>query len=71
MTPAQPTAAQQIAAINSELLKAFAQKHDAEAAVKKADETIVALRNALAGVQLGQQAAAEAVPPAPAAPPAA
>jgi hypothetical protein len=50
---------QAITNIRDALLKAFVEKAEAEAAVKKADETITALRNVLAGVPVGQQVAAE------------
>jgi hypothetical protein len=46
-------AANQIDQLKSQLLDAFVQKAVAEAALKTADEKIVAIRNVLAGVGLG------------------
>jgi hypothetical protein len=46
-------AANQIDQLKSQLLDAFVQKAAAEAALKTADEKIVAIRNVLAGVGLG------------------
>jgi hypothetical protein len=46
-------AANQIDQLKSQLLDAFVQKAAAEAAIKAADEKIVAIRNVLAGVGLG------------------
>lgn len=59
------TAAQKITAINEQLLAALCKKADAEATIAQCDDQIKALRNVLAGVQIGQQLAAESVPPAP------
>jgi hypothetical protein len=46
-------AANQIDQLKAQLLDAFVQKAAAEAAIKAADEKIVAIRNVLAGVGLG------------------
>lgn len=47
----------QVAQMKDQLLAALCQKADAEAQVRKFDETIVSLRNALTGIQVVQQAA--------------
>lgn len=53
------SAAQQIQNLTNSLNVAYTQKADAEASVKDAEQKILAIRNVLAGVQLGQKLAAE------------
>lgn len=52
-------ASQQINQLKESLLQALVEKADAESKIKKCDETIVGVRNVLAGIPLGQQVAAE------------
>lgn len=52
------TAQQQIDALKQQLLEAYVQR-------EQADQRIKSIRDALAGVALGQQLAAEALPPTP------
>lgn len=56
-------ASQQIQQIQQKLSQAFAEKADAETRVKECEKTIIALRNVLAGVVLGQQLAVETSKP--------
>lgn len=56
-------ASDQIKRIQEQLTQAFVEKADAEAKIKEADKTIIALRNVLAGVVLGQQLAVETTKP--------
>lgn len=51
----QPTAAQQVKAITEQLNAAYARKQEAEDMVETEKRTITALRNVLAGLQLGMQ----------------
>lgn len=51
----QPTAAQQVKAITEQLNAAYARKQEAEDMVETEKKTIAALRNVLAGLQLGMQ----------------
>ena len=51
----QPSAAEQIQALNQALTSAFIKKHEAEGTVADSDKTITAIRNLLAGVQMGQK----------------
>lgn len=53
------TATSTVSNIRDTLLKAYIDKAEAEATVAKSNEAIVALRNVLAGIPLGQQIAAE------------
>jgi len=48
-------ASQQVNQFNSALSAAFVRRDDAKSAVESAEKEIVALRNVLAGVGLGQQ----------------
>jgi hypothetical protein len=57
-------ASQQIQQITQKLTQALVEKADAEAKVKESEQTIIALRNVLAGIGLGQQLAAETAKPA-------
>lgn len=59
-------ASQQIQQITQKLTQALVEKADAEAKVKENEATIIALRNVLAGIGLGQQLAAETAQPSPA-----
>jgi len=48
-------ASQQVNQLNSALTQALVRKVDAEAAAQAADKEIVAIRNVLAGVGVGQE----------------
>lgn len=50
---------QQIQQLNQQLTQAFVQKEEAHLRLAEAEKNIVALRNVLAGVGLGQKLAAE------------
>lgn len=65
MQQQQPTAAQTVDAMQANLTKAFVERHDAESVIKRCDETITAIRNVLAGVQVGQKLSQEQAAPAP------
>lgn len=56
-------AADQVEQLKSQLLEAYVQKENGEAAVKAASEKITAIRNVLAGIPLGEAVAAEAKSP--------
>lgn len=58
------TVSQQITFLKEQLLTALCQKVDAEAALEKAQENVVAIRNALTGIQIAQQATPEHTPTA-------
>ena len=71
----QVPASAQIEQLRSQLTAAFVRKEEAQATIIEADKQIVAIRNVLAGVGLGQQliieqqaAAAQAKAPSPEAP---
>jgi len=59
MNQPQVSASTTIDALNANLTKAFVEREDAATAVKAADIAILAIRNVLAGVQVGQKHAAE------------
>lgn len=50
---------QQIQQLTQQLNQAFIQKEEAQAKIVESDKAIVAIRNVLAGVGLGQQLASE------------
>lgn len=60
----QASASQQVQQLTQQLTQAFVQKEEAQAKVAEADKAIVAIRNVLAGIGLGQQLAAETAPKA-------
>lgn len=55
----QPTATEQLANAKEALLQALVRKADAEAALKQADEQVQAIRNLLAGAEIGAKAEQE------------
>lgn len=62
------TTSETLSAMQTNLTKAFVEREDAQAAIKIADQTILAIRNVLAGVQMGQKLSAEAAEAAVATP---
>lgn len=60
------TAAQQAEALNARLLHLFVQRDNLKSEIEKTETEIAAVRNLIAGIQLGREvereAAAEAVP---------
>jgi hypothetical protein len=56
------TTQETINALQSNLTKALVEREDAQAKIDESNKAILAIRNVLAGVQLGQQLAAEAAP---------
>ncbi len=68
MMQQQQSASQQVNAVLSQLNSALLKKHVLDAEVKALDEQIVALRNAVAGIELGkklQDEVAKEAAPAP------
>lgn len=60
MTPVP--ASQQVQQITQKLTQALVEKIELDAKAKELEQTILALRNVLAGVGLGQQLAVETAP---------
>lgn len=58
-------ASRQITQLNDQLLKAYVQKDNAQAQADEATKQIQAIRNLMAGVQVGQQLAEEAAAETP------
>lgn len=65
----QPTAQQQLDQARNQLLNAYVQREQARKQLEQIDLQIIGFTNILAGAELGQKAAAEAVPAAPPTPP--